>query len=145
MNANLKRSLKIGTAALAVLFLAIQLVPMDYTNPPVISALRAPAAVQDILVTSCYDCHSHETRWPWYSKVAPMSWWITSHVEAGREHLNFSEWPAFDFGSQEQIFLEIEKQLFKDEMPLKSYLRGHPESRLSAEQKKILLDWARGV
>ncbi|MFT5234186.1 MAG: hypothetical protein ACI9UK_000018 [Candidatus Krumholzibacteriia bacterium] len=144
MSKHWQRMTKIGTAIVAVLLLAIQLVPVDFSNPPITSALRAPRAVAEILTSSCYDCHSNETRWPWYSKVAPMSWWIASHVEKGRGHLNFSEWPAYDFGSQDQFFQEIEEQLMENRMPLKSYVRGHPEARLSAEQKNILLEWARG-
>ncbi len=144
MSEKTKRTLKLGTVAVALLLLAIQLVPVERSNPPVKSALAAPAAVGEILVVSCYDCHSHETRWPWYSRLAPMSWWIASHVKAGRGHLNFSEWPTFDFDSQDLIFQEIEEQLEAGEMPLKSYLRGHPEARLSDEQREILLRWARG-
>ena len=65
-----QRVIKISIAIVGVLLLAIQFVPVDFSNPPVTSALRAPNEVAEILASSCYDCHSNETRWPWYSKVA---------------------------------------------------------------------------
>ena len=82
---------------------AIQFVPVDRTNPPVETALTAPPAVREILVGACFDCHSHETTWPWYSRVAPLSWLIADHVTEGRRDLNFSRWPAFDLDAELSI------------------------------------------
>ena len=68
-------------------FILIQFVPVDRSNPPVLSDVQAPAEVQTILRRSCYDCHSHETHWPWYAYVAPASWFVVDHIEEGREDL----------------------------------------------------------
>src|ERR1700677_1307278 len=79
---------------LLAMFCALQFVPVNRANPPVDPAkkLQPPPEVEVILRASCYDCHSDETRWPWYSYVAPVSWWIANHVQDGRRRLNLSEW-----------------------------------------------------
>jgi hypothetical protein len=131
-----------GLAVVVVLAL-IQLIPSDRTNPPVQFDVDAPDEVKEILRRACYDCHSHETRWPWYSRVAPISWWIVDHVEHGRGDLNFSEWPVLDFYAQELSFKDIEEQITKGEMPLRSYTILHPEARLTDDERETILRWAR--
>ncbi len=132
------------SAALGVaLLLGAQLVPVDRTNPPVQSTVAAPAAVRTILVKACFDCHSNETRWPWYSRIAPISWWTAGHVREGRKDLNFSIWPTFDFTSQDLILREIEKQISTDAMPPRGYRLGHPEARLTDAERQTLLAWTR--
>ena len=127
---------------LGVVFLALQFVPVDRVNPPIERNVDAPGEVERILRRACYDCHSHETRWPWYSHVAPLSWWIADHVEPGRGDLNFSQWPTFDFVEQGLALEDIEEQIRKGEMPLRSYLILHSEARLTQEDRETLLDWA---
>jgi len=139
----ISRQLIISAAALAALFLLIQLIPVQQTNPPVEADLFAPTQVKDILRHACYDCHSHETHWPWYSRVAPFSWWLAKHVAKGRADLNFSQWPLFDFEARELMLRDIEKQLEDGTMPLRSYVLGHREARLSDREREILLEWAR--
>lgn len=126
-----------------LLFTLLQWVPVDRSNPPVESALTAPPQVERILRRSCYDCHSHATRWPWYSRVAPISFLLASHVHEARRDLDFSRWPTFDFGAQEEIYREIGQQIRQEKMPLPSYLWLHREARLTEEDRKVLLDWAR--
>ena len=138
-----KRWLRWSLGILATIFVALQFVPVERTNPPVVSDLQAPAEIAEILRRSCYDCHSYETRWPWYTYVAPVSWWITEHVNHGRSEMNFSEWPVFDFEEIEYEVREIEEQIEGDKMPLSSYLILHRSARLSAEEKQALLEWAR--
>lgn len=121
----------------------IQLVPVERSNPAVRSDVGAPAEVDAVLRRACYDCHSNETRWPWYSHVAPASWFMTDHVEHARGDLNFSEWPAFDLVAQDLAFQDIEEQIRKDEMPLSSYTLIHRNARLSVRDREILLEWAR--
>ena len=94
-----------------------------------------------ILRRACYDCHSHETHWPWYSRIAPISWWVVEHVDHGRGDLNFSEWPNFDFEAQQIEFLDIAEQVENGEMPLPNYLILHRDARLSDEDRRILLEW----
>ena len=138
----IKKILRWGALAALVLFAAIQLKGIDRANPPIETDVAAPAEVQEILRRACYDCHSHETEWPWYSYIAPVSWWMAEHVEHARGDLNFSEWPRFDFEEQEHAFKDIHEQITKDEMPLKSFRIMHPEARLSDEEKEVLLRWA---
>jgi hypothetical protein len=132
-----------SAGGLAALFLAIQLVPVSRTNPPVTTEVVAPPEVRAILRGACYDCHSNETRWPWYSHVAPASWFLLDHIEEGRGDLNFSQWPLLDFEAQGEAFREVVRQLEKDEMPPKSYRLAHAEARLSDEEKATLIAWAR--
>lgn len=143
MSRTVSRRLLLSAAVGAALFLLIQLVPVERDNPPVEADLVAPAPVKAILERACYDCHSHETRWPWYSRIAPVSWWLAAHVKQGRADLNFSQWPLFDLETQELFLRDIEKQLVDGTMPLPSYVRGHPEARLSAEEKALVLEWVR--
>jgi hypothetical protein len=138
-----KRGFFLSAAVLAALFLLIQWVPVKRTNPPIEADLVAPEQVKNILQRACYDCHSHETRWPWYSRVAPISWWLASHVTAGRADLNFSQWPLFDLETRGLFLRDIEKQLVDGTMPLRSYTVGHPDARLSKEDRALLLEWAR--
>ena len=106
------RSFLAGAAVLAALvLLSIQFVPIARTNPPIEADLAAPAEIKDILRRACYDCHSHETKWPWYSRVAPLSWWVAAHVEKGRADLNFSHWPVFDLETRGLFLRDIEKQI----------------------------------
>ena len=88
-----KTKARIGIIVLVVI-IAIQFWPVERTNPPVLSDIEAPQEVKAVLHAACYDCHSNETRWPWYSYVAPASWLVTSDVTEAREHLNLSEWPS---------------------------------------------------
>lgn len=129
--------------AVAMALVLIQFIPAERTNPPVRIDVDAPDEVKEILRRACYDCHSHETRWPWYSRVAPVSWWIADHVEHGRGDLNFSEWPALDFYTQELAFKDIEEQITKGEMPLRNYTILHPEARLTDDERETILGWAR--
>ena len=133
------RGVLLGTG---LIFVVLQFFTVERTNPPVISDVQAPDDVMQILHAACYDCHSHETRWPWYSYVAPVSWWVVDHVEHARGDLNFSEWPAFDFEAQEHALQDIHEQITKGEMPLKSYMRMHPQARLDQAQRDLLLRWA---
>jgi uncharacterized membrane protein len=129
--------------AVAIVLALIQVIPADRTNPPVRIDVDAPDHVKEILRRACYDCHSHETHWPWYSRVAPVSWWIADHVEHGRGDLNFSEWPALDFYAQELACKDIEEQITKGEMPLRNYTILHPEARLTDDERETILEWAR--
>ncbi len=77
---------------LIVILVAIQFIPVDKTNPPVTAELDAAMEIISVFKRSCYDCHSNETVWPWYSSIAPVSWLVTADVKEARKHLNFSEW-----------------------------------------------------
>lgn len=142
-------SKKVKTILLGLigLLLVIQLFQIDKTNPPVrleedfIQIKHPPANVENILRTACYDCHSHETAYPWYTSVAPISWWIRHHIDEGREHLNFSTWAQYDADRQDHKLEECEEETREGEMPLDSYTWVHSEAQLTDQQRKELADW----
>jgi len=130
-------------AAIAVV-LAMQLYPMPRTNPPIETEAPAPDAVREILQRACYDCHSNETNWPWYAHVAPFKFFVVHHVEEGRRHMNFTTWNAFSAKKRAKRLREIMEEVDEAEMPLPSYLRLHPDAKLSAMDKELLRIWSEG-
>ena len=126
-----------------VILLGIQLIRPDRTNPPIDPkvALQAPKEVQLILKRSCYDCHSHETKWPWYSNIAPLSWVIIGHVNEGREALNFSNWTNIPNDIKEKRLKRAIKTTRNGMMPISNYLWIHKKAILSAEEKKVIEKW----
>lgn len=98
--------------------------------------------VADLLRASCYDCHSQETKYPFYSKVAPVSWLIGDHVRDGREELNFSEWESLTKRKKIRKLKDIAEEVGEKKMPLESYIYLHEEAKLSSEQRQVLIDWA---
>ena len=105
------------------------------TNPP-------PAEIVSMLRGACFDCHSTETRWPWYSHVAPMSWWLVDHVKEGRQRLNFSDWSHDDPRRAAKKWRLVADEVRSGDMPLHGYSWGHAEARLTAEQREQLAKWA---
>ena len=121
-----------------VLFGLIQLVPYgrSHDNPPVLAEPQWDSpATRDLAVRACYDCHSNETVWPWYSNIAPISWVVQNHTDEGREKINFSEW-----GTRRQETDELAEAVLEGEMPMSSYLPMHPDARLTAAEKQQLVD-----
>lgn len=133
---------RIGLFLVAAL-LAIQLVPVERANPPVRSDVAAPPEVKAALRRACYDCHSNETRRPWYARVAPVSWLIAKDVREGRREVDFSEWDQFTGGRRARKFKEIVEQVEAGTMPQWYYVLLHPDAKLSAADKEIILKWAR--
>ena len=127
---------------LTALFVAVQFVPVERENPPVAGELSAPPEIQAVFERSCYDCHSNETRWPWYSRVAPASFLIAHDVEEGREHLNFSEWAGYPADDQRHLLEEIAEEVKEGEMPRWFYLPLHPSARLSSDEVGAVVQWA---
>jgi hypothetical protein len=133
---------KIILIVIVGLFIILQLIPLNQTNPPVIQDASAPSDIKLILKTSCYDCHSNETEWPWYSRIAPGSFLITRDVVEGRKHLNFSEFSDMDTFDSTDIADEILEVLEEGKMPIIPYLLLHPGASLSDSQTKALMGWA---
>jgi len=128
-----------------VVFAAIQLVPYGraHENPPVTAepAWDGPRT-EDLVRAACYDCHSNETRWPWYARIAPASWLLTRDVEEGREVMNFSEW-SFSPEEAALVAVAIEEVVRDGEMPPRQYRLVHPEAQLSAAERQELIDGVR--
>jgi len=127
-------------------FIGMQFVRPDRTNPPAHAAAsltaNTPPHITALLDRSCRDCHSNETRWPWYSNVAPMSWLVADHVHHGCEHLNYSEWTTYDPDHQDKLLGEMCGLVKRERMPLPSYLLIHRGSRLSPEDVTALCAWS---
>ncbi|MFH1196247.1 MAG: heme-binding domain-containing protein [bacterium] len=124
--------------------IGIQFIEVERSNPPVTAELRASPSVKNVFKTSCYDCHSNETKWPFYSKIAPVSFLIVGHVEDGRSKLNFSVWESYGINQKIELKEEIWKEVSEDEMPMKMYTFLHPNSVLTLEQKATIKKWAEG-
>jgi len=137
-----------GLAIIAVsLFVVAQFFGPAKTNPAVDQAQTLQARTQvspevaSILDRSCGDCHSNNTRWPWYSNVAPVSWFVINHVDEGRADMNFSEWGQYDARHQAGQLQQICREVKKGAMPLSSYTPLHPGTKLTPEDVKALCDW----
>jgi hypothetical protein len=102
---------------------------------------NVPSNVKTILQTSCYDCHSNNTKYPWYSYIQPVRMFMDSHIKEGKENLNFSEFGNYSERKQGNKLEQIVKQIKADEMPLASYTLIHKNAILTQENKKVLINW----
>jgi len=102
---------------------------------------NVPKNIEIILRTSCYDCHSNNTYYPWYSYIQPARFFMESHIKEGKENLNFNEWGNYSDRKQNNKLDRIAKQIKSNEMPLTSYTLIHKNATLSDTQKKEVLDW----
>jgi len=104
-----------------------------------------PADVEQILVNACYDCHSNNTVYPWYSNIQPVAWWLADHVKDGKKHLNFDTYTTYNLRRQYHKMEEVVEQVEANEMPMKSYKLAHSNARLTDAQKQLLITWANSV
>jgi hypothetical protein len=131
-----------------VLFVAVQFVRPAKTNPSSEQSLsienhtQVSPTVASIFDRSCNDCHSNKTRWPWYSNVAPVSWFVINHVNEGRSDMNLSEWGKLDRNRQRRRLEDICEMVESGEMPLSSYTPLHPGSKLTQADVKAICDWS---
>jgi hypothetical protein len=144
----IQKVLKWMAIALVAILAAMQLIRPARTNPPVDPAKTIQAHAQltpevaAILDRSCNDCHSNQTRWPWYSNFAPVSWFLVSHVNEGREDMNFSNWAEYSQSEQQNYLKKMCKEVQRGDMPIHSYLWLHTDAKLSSADVKTLCDWA---
>jgi len=137
---------KISIAFLTIL-IVMQLFRIDKTNPPTVAENdfltlnTASAEVQTIIKASCYDCHSNTSIYPWYTNVAPVSWWIKHHINEGRKHLNFSEWGKYTAKKADHKLEECVEMIQEGEMPMSSYTIIHGDTKLNEDQKLMLVNW----
>lgn len=138
---------KIILLALLVVFIALQFFQpaqnrSDQETAAEFTKIYAvPDQIQDILKTACYNCHSNNTRYPWYAYVQPAGWMLARHIRKGKAELNFSEFGSYSSRMQAGKLKEIANQIKHNEMPLSSYKILHKNARLSDEQKNLLITW----
>ncbi len=119
----------------------IQLVPVSHDNPPVQTTIKWDSAqTQDLATRACMDCHSNETRWPWYTSIAPMSWVTAQHVTQGRQQYNFSELNTLEGFRKQRLGEELAQQIRSGAMPPADYPLLHPDARLTDAEKQQLID-----
>ncbi len=139
-----------------LLFLLISLIIIQFFRPTKNVALglnanditkvyAVPTEVQNILKTSCYDCHSNNTAYPWYNNIQPVAWFLADHVKEGKRELNFSEFATYRIGRQYRKLEEINNEVKDGEMPLSSYTLIHGNAKLNDQQKSAVSNWVVSV
>ncbi len=147
----MKKTLKRIMLILLVAFIIIQFFK-PAKNETTIASLNnittkynMPENVYSILKTSCYDCHSNNTKYPWYNNIQPVAWWLKNHIDEGKRKINFDEFASYNPRRQYKKFKEINTQIEGDEMPLTSYTLIHGNAKLSKEQKVIVYAWVNAM
>lgn len=136
---------------LLVIFLAIQFFKPEKNiaaapSPNHISSLYpVPDDVNQLLSAACNDCHSNTTKYPWYSKIQPVAWWLDDHIKEGKHELNFDEFATYSLRRQYHKLEECEEMIEKNEMPLTSYTIIHKDAKLNETQKQLLMSWSKGI
>lgn len=131
-----------------VVFGVMQLIQIDVSVPAdastktdFLAKYSPPADIAKLVQEGCYDCHSYETEYKWYMHIAPISWLTKGHVEEGREHLNFSDWDAYDFRKKVHKLEECHEEIESYEMPIQGYVSMHAEAEFTPEQRTKLIAW----
>ncbi len=136
--------------ALLVAFVVIQFIRphrniSSLASSDITTIYNVPDTVQSLLQTACYDCHSNNTRYPWYTNIQPVGWWMQHHVDEGKREINFSEFASYSLKKQAHKMKEVQGTVKNGAMPLPSYLWIHSEAKLSDQQKALIIEWAKGV
>ncbi|UXP31687.1 heme-binding domain-containing protein [Reichenbachiella agarivorans] len=143
-----KKNISIAVLAFLVviqLFGIDREVPTTTLEQDFISVMQPPENIAKIIKTACYDCHSYQTEYPWYTHVAPLSWWIGTHIEDGRKHLNFSIWSTYDEKKALHKLEELYEEVEEGEMPLTSYTLAHSDADLSPSDVEQLVSWVKSI
>ncbi|MBC7554290.1 MAG: heme-binding domain-containing protein [Taibaiella sp.] len=144
-----KNILKRAVIAIVVILVIIQFIHPDknqnasVTDYHITKLYTVPENVQRTLDNTCYDCHSNNTRYPWYSNIQPVNWWLNNHVVDGKRQLNFSDFGHYKLLKQVKKLREIVEEVEEGEMPLSSYTLIHKKAVLTADQKQELTAWAK--
>jgi hypothetical protein len=147
----MKKIFKRILIALLIIFIAIQFIRPAKNRSEGISAndistkYPVPDSVQAILKVACYDCHSNNTRYPWYAEIQPVAWWLNNHIKDGKRGLNFSEFTSYRIKKQFHRLDDINKLVKKNEMPLSSYTLIHTDAKLTEGQKLAIAAWATSI
>ena len=130
-----------------VAFVGIQFVPSERNQSDIIPATdfmivnAVPSDIKTKVLVSCYDCHSNNTKYPWYNKVQPVAWFLENHIKDGKAELNFSEWDSLSNRRKASKLRSIIKQLESGEMPKRSYTIIHQEATFSNQDKQMVIQW----
>ncbi len=138
---NWRKDLKVGFIVLIAALIVSQAFRINKTNPPVQADISLPQEIGSTLHRACYNCHSNETVWPWYSNVAPVSWLVASDVSEGRDQLNFSVWGTYDAASKSKKLDKIAEEVMGGGMPPWYYTMVHSEARLSQAEREQIRNW----
>lgn len=148
----MKKFLKVFFIIFLVAFIVIQFImrpdkttATEITNDDITKKMAVPQNVQSIIKRSCYDCHSSQTVWPWYSSIAPVSWLVADDVVNGRKKMNFNEWGKLSASKQEKRLTDICDEISEDKMPLPKYLLIHGDAKLSQADKDALCNWIKST
>lgn len=142
-----RRVVKKILITLILVFIIMQFFQPDKNNNggnlsnDITTEVPMPDTVQRLFVLACYNCHSNNTRYPWYSNIQPVGWWLKDHIDEGKSELNFNEFAAYETRKQLKMLKKIKRSIQENWMPLGSYTWMHAEARLNATQKKIIIEW----
>ena len=139
---------KIVWIVILLIIVIIQIIPsgrpeviVDNPNDLVLNN-HLPDSVKSILKNACYDCHSNETKYPWYAYVAPVSWLVSQDTWMGREHLNFSDWESYTKMDKAKQLGDIGEEVGDGVMPMPIYILMHPEAKLTLRQRELMVEWS---
>lgn len=144
----MKNKIKFLGYALVVAIVLLQVYPSDKPmvrteNPDdLLLTNKVPENIASILKSACYDCHSNESKFPWYSNIAPIKWLVYDDIKEAREELNFSEWNTINRSDKGELLDDLSTVISEGEMPLEKYVLLHPEAKLSEENREALVNWA---
>ncbi|WP_237274850.1 heme-binding domain-containing protein [Tenacibaculum ovolyticum] len=138
---------KIIALVLVVCFVGIQFMPTELNQSNIVPKTdfllvnNTPKNISTLLQTSCYDCHSNNTSYPWYNKIQPIAWFLENHIADGKEELNFNNWDTYSTRRKNSKLKSIINQIKNNEMPLSSYTLIHKNAKLSTSEKTLVIDY----
>ncbi|CAM1347776.1 heme-binding domain-containing protein [Tenacibaculum insulae] len=138
---------KIIALILVVCFVGIQFMPTELNQSNIVPKTdfllvnNTPKNISTLLQTSCYDCHSSNTSYPWYNKIQPIAWFLENHIADGKEELNFNNWDTYSTRRKNSKLKSIINQIKNNEMPLSSYTLIHKNAKLSTSEKTLVIDY----
>ncbi|MDZ7717875.1 MAG: heme-binding domain-containing protein [Balneolaceae bacterium] len=144
----MKSILKYILLTLLFIFIILQFfgvdksVPEFNTNTDFLATHNPSSDVESIFRSACYDCHSYETTYPWYSNIQPVAWWLQDHIDEGRDEMNLSLWNEYSTEDADHLLEEMVEMVEEEEMPLPSYTWTHSDARLTDQQRENLTNWA---
>lgn len=144
----MKKKILLG---IILVFAILQILPREkndnqaVTKADLFEVEEASPELTTLIKGACYDCHSYQTKYSWYSELAPLSWWIDDHISEGREHFNMSEWGSYKTDKKSHKAEEAVEEVGEGEMPLESYQLAHASARLSDEETAMIVNWFQGL